>query len=197
MPCYTWSMHNTLALVSGLIAILAALPYIRDVLRGKTRPNVVTWFTWSLLNIITAVAALSGGAVQTAIFAAATGLCTSAVTILGLRNGIKKYTLFDVICQCLAILSIVAWLLTREPASALLFTIAASFIGSLPTIRHAWKAPREETWQFFGIDALSAAVACLAVENRDFLSLAFPLYILLDDLLIAGIILSRRRMAKK
>lgn len=189
-------MHNALAVLSGIVAVLAALPYIRDVLKGRTRPNVVTWFTWSLLNIITAVAALSGGAVQTAIFAAATGLCTATVTVLGLRNGVKKYTPFDVICQLLAILSIVAWLVTKEPVSALVFTIAASFIGSLPTIRHAWKAPREETWQFFGIDALSAAIACLAVVNRDFLSLAFPIYILLDDLLIAGIILMRKKKVR-
>jgi hypothetical protein len=30
-------MHNALALLSGGVAIIAALPYIRDVLRHKTK----------------------------------------------------------------------------------------------------------------------------------------------------------------
>jgi hypothetical protein len=186
-------MHNLLALLSGVVAIFAAFPYIRDTLQHKTRPNVVTWFTWSLLNLITAIAALSGHAVQTAIFAFATGACTTVVTLLALRNGFGKYTAFDVICQLLAIGSIVAWKISDRPALAVVFTIAASFIASLPTIRHAWIAAHEETWQFFAIDASSAALACLSVQTISFLSLAFPLYILLDDALIAAIIVSRKR----
>lgn len=185
-------MHNAIALLSGLVAILAALPYIRDVLRHKTKPNTITWFTWSVLNIITAIAALSGHAYQTAIFAFATGLCTTTVTLLSLRNGFRKYTTFDIVCQVLAVISIVAWRLTDRPALAIVLTIIASFLASLPTIRHAWQKPQEETWQFFVIDGSSGLLAALSVQNISFLSLAFPLYIMLDDALIAATILSRR-----
>jgi hypothetical protein len=185
-------MHNSLAIIAGLVAIVAMLPYIRDIIRGKTRPNVVTWFTWSLLNLITAAAAFSGHAMQTAIFAGATGLCTLTITILGLKKGIKKYTKSDYICQALAICSILAWQLSNTPALAVVFTITASFIGSVPTIRHAWLEPHEETWQFFAIDGFAALLACLSVESANFLSIAFPLYIALDDSLITLILVSRR-----
>lgn len=186
-------MHNALALISGLVAIIAALPYIRDVLHHKTKPNTVTWFTWSLLNLITAIAALSGHAYQTAIFAFATGACTTTVTILSLRNGFRKYTAFDIVCQVLAVVSIIAWRLSSQPAIAVVFTIIASFLASLPTIRHAWKSPNEETWQFFAIDGTSGLLAALSVQTTSFLSLAFPLYIVFDDALIAITIISRRR----
>jgi hypothetical protein len=186
-------MHNLLAVLSGVIAVLAALPYIRDVLQNKTKPNTVTWFTWSLLNIITAIAALSGHAYETAIFAFATGACITTVTLLSLKNGLKKYTTFDIVCQTLAVASIVAWRLSDRPALAVVFTIIASFLASLPTIRHAWLAPKEETWQFFAIDGSSGLLASLSVQSISFLSIAFPLYIVLDDALIALIILSRRK----
>ena len=185
-------MHDLLAFTSGVVAILAAFPYIRDVLQNKTKPNTVTWFTWTLLNLITAAAALSGHAVQTAIFALATGLCTAAVTLLSLRNGFKKYTAFDVICQILALVSIVAWQVTDRPVLAVVFTIIASFLASLPTIRHAWRAAKEETWQFFVVDGRSGVIAGVSVQSISFLSLGFPLYICLDDALIAAIIISRR-----
>lgn len=185
-------MHNLLAVVSGIVAVLGGLPYIRDILRHKTKPNTVTWFTWSLLNIITAIAALSGHAYQTAIFAFATGGCTTLITLLSLKDGIKKYTIFDIVCQVLAIVGIIAWRLTDRPALAVVLTIVASSLASLPTIRHAWIAPKEETWQFFAIDGLSGLLASLSVQSFSFLAVAFPLYIVLDDALIGLIILSRR-----
>jgi hypothetical protein len=186
-------MHNFLAVLSGIVAIVAAFPYIRDVLRNKTKPNTVTWFTWSLLNIITAIAALSGHAYQTAIFAFATGLCTSTVTLLSLKNGFRKYSVFDVLCQILAGVSIIAWRSSNRPALAVVFTIIASFLASLPTLRHSWQKPKEETWQFFAIDGSSGLLAALSIQSISFLSLAFPLYIVLDDALIALTILHRRK----
>jgi len=186
-------MYNTLALISGTIAVAAVVPYIRDILRHKTRPNVVSWFTWSLLNVIVALAAFAGHAMQTALFAAVTGLCTAAVTALGFTYGIKKYTVFDAMCQVFALLSIALWLLTHDPLWAVVLTISASGIASLPTIRHAWLKAREETWQYYVLGGIAAVFACFAVQRADFLSLAFPVYLLIDEFLIAAIVLARTR----
>jgi hypothetical protein len=188
-------MHNLLAVWAGLVAVAAAIPYIRDTLQRKTRPNLVTWFTWTLLNIITAIAAFAAGAKQTAIFASALGICTGLVVIAGLRDGLKKYTVFDAICQVLAIVGIVLWRLTNAPDLALLFTISASFIGSLPTYRHAWKLPGEETWQFYALDGFSAVVAIASVSRFNFAGLGYPVYIVFSDYTIMGTILTRLRVS--
>ena len=184
-------MHDILAIAAAIIAVVAAVPYIRDTVKGKTRPNVVTWFTWTLLNIITAIAAFAGGATQTAIFASAVGFCTGLVVITGLRDGIKKYTAFDIACQLLAVVGIVLWRLTDSPELAIAFTITASFIGSLPTYRHAWQLPHEETWQFYALDGFSAVVAAASVAHADFVNLGYPIYIVLSDYSIMGVILTR------
>jgi hypothetical protein len=81
----------------------------------------------------------------------------------------------------------------NQPALAVTFTIVASFLASLPIIRHAWVSPREETWQFFAIDGTSGLLASLSIQTVGFLSLAFPLYVVLDDALIAIMIISQRR----
>ena len=184
-------MHNALAILAGIIAIVAAIPYIKDTLKGKTRPNVVTWFTWTLLNAITAIAAFAGGARQTAIFATALGICTGLIVIVGLRDGLKKYSVFDVTCQILAVVGIVLWRITNSPDLAITFTITASFIGSLPTYRHAWRLPREETWQFYALDGFSAIVAVTSVAHFNFIGLGYPVYIVLSDYSIMGVVLAR------
>ena len=189
-------MRNILAIVAGIIAIAAAIPYIRDTLQRKTRPNLVTWFTWTLLNGITAVAASAAGAKQTAIFATAVGVCTGLVVVAGLRDGLKKYTAFDVTCQVLAVAGIVLWRLTDSPDLAIVFTITASFVGSLPTYRHAWKLPHEETWQFYALDGFSAIVAIASVAHFTFADLGYPIYIAFSDYTIMGAILTRLKASK-
>jgi uncharacterized protein with PQ loop repeat len=73
-------VRDLLAIVAGIITVAATLPYIINTIKGKTRPNIVTWFTWTLLNTITAIAAYSGHAYQTTIFAGAGALCNPSST---------------------------------------------------------------------------------------------------------------------
>lgn len=186
-------MRNALAIIAGLIGVVSTLPYIRDTLRGKTHPNIVTWFSWSLISAISTVATLAGGATQTAIFTGAFTLCTSFVVIAGLRHGIKHYTPFDVICQILAIVGIIIWRITNDPAAAILINIIANLIATLPTYRHGWLAPREETWQAYAIGALAITVGIISIEKLNFVSLGYPLYIFLSDISLVWMILYRRR----
>ena len=186
------SMQNALIVIAGVLAVVAIAPYLQDTLRGKTRPNIITWFTWTLLNALSAAAAFAGHAYQTAVFAAAVTLVTASVVVFGLRDGIKKYGVFDYVCQALALVGIVLWQLSGEPAVAMTLSIIASFIGSLPTYRHAWRAPHEETWQAFGLDGAAAVVAALSVTQLSYLALAYPVYIALSDVSLVGVILWRR-----
>jgi hypothetical protein len=193
---YDGNMRNILAVIAGLISIIATLPYIRDTLKGKTHPNIVTWLTWGLLSGITAVAALSGGANQTAIFAGALALCNIGIVIAGLRYGVKRYTRFDIVCQILAIVGVVLWRVTNDPALAVLFNIISDLIGALPTYRHIWRKPREETLTTFIVATGSSVLVIISLARFDFISFAYPFYILASCLSFALLIVySRRKFA--
>lgn len=186
-------MRNLLAVIAGLIAIVATLPYIVDTTKGKTHPNIITWFTWGLLSGVTAVAAGASGAVQTAIFASLLAACDIAIVLAGLRSGIRRYTIFDVICQILAIIGIILWRITNEPALAILLNIISDLIGALPTYRHIWHDPHRETLSTFVLAMFSALVAIIAIENYKFTSAGYPIYIFFSATSFAVLILLHRR----
>jgi hypothetical protein len=190
-------MNNTLAFIAGIIIVASAIPYAIDTFKGKTRPNVVTWFTWTLLNAINATAAYADGAMQTAIFASAATIATGTIVTGGLiRNGIKKYTPFDVICQVLALIGIFLWLITSNPVLAIVFVLVADVIAVLPTVRHAWLKPFEETWQTFAISMVGSGITLVAIASYTFVALAIPLWIFISDTMLLTLILSRRRVQK-
>jgi energy-converting hydrogenase Eha subunit E len=145
-------MRNILLIIVGIIDVLANVPYIIDSLRGKTRPNMATWSTWSLINLIIVVAALAaGGAINTVVLGLTYFAGSFSILIIGIFRGTRKYTKFDVICQAIALMGVVLWQLQGNPNLALITVIIVGEIAALPTIRHAYRYPEEETWLTFAI----------------------------------------------
>jgi len=188
-------MRNAIALIAAIISFASILPYIRDVNKGNTHPNMVSWLTWCMLNMLNTVAALSVGATQTALLSGASALATGSVTLLALRHGVNKYSAFDIACQALALGGIVAWRLTGQPQVAVLIAVCIDLVAALPTWRHAWIAPFAETWQGFAIAAATAVVTLFTIASYNFVSLAFPCLVATNCTIIVTIVLSRRAMA--
>ena len=44
--------HLLLGIIGGLLALCAIIPYIRDILHGTTRPNIVSYAIWVFLILI-------------------------------------------------------------------------------------------------------------------------------------------------
>lgn len=186
-------MHNAAALTASIISLTSALPYIVDTVRGKTHPNVVSWFTWSLVNIISTTAAISTGAWHTAMLTGTIAATCSTIAILGFREGVKRYTSFDVACQVAALLGIVLWRLTKQPDLAVAIAVSINLVAALPTWRHAWIAPFAETWQGFAMGAIASILTLYSIDTYTFISLAAPIGNLFNCAVVVSVILSRRR----
>ncbi len=42
-------MKEVFLILGAVLAVFCTLPYIIDIVKGKTRPNIVTWIVWTLL----------------------------------------------------------------------------------------------------------------------------------------------------
>src|SRR3989344_2835933 len=54
-------MFQYAVFVGAAVQFLGGVAYIKDTLRGKTKPNRVTWFLWMLAPYIGTAAAIGGG----------------------------------------------------------------------------------------------------------------------------------------
>jgi hypothetical protein len=45
-----------LGVSAGLVGIFDTVPYLRDVMRGSTRPHRGTWLIWSALAVVVCLA---------------------------------------------------------------------------------------------------------------------------------------------
>jgi hypothetical protein len=187
-------MKNALAIIGGLIAAFSTVPYLIDIVRRKSKPNIVTWTTWTLLTAIATAAAFASHEPRTAILTLGSTICTGAVVILGIKYGIAKMSLFDGLCQAGAIAGLILWLLFNSPTITIAFSLSIDFIVMLPTLRHAWNKPQEETWQTFFIGVVSSIFTLASLSRFTFASLAFPIYLMLANSLIVATIINRRKV---
>lgn len=191
-------MHEILAILAGSLPVIGIVPYIYATLKGGVRPNIVTWFTWSIINAINMAAAFSDGAVQTGLYTMLLLVATLGVVVAGLRHGIKKYTRFDIICQIVALLGIPVWLMTSDPVWAVVIIMSVDLAGGLPTLVHAWQKPHEELWQTFALSAIGGALMVAILTRYDFIALAMPLYVfVMDSAIIFSILYRRKALATK
>lgn len=134
-------MQTVVLVLATVITIGSVFPYVRDILKGTTKPNIVSWVTWTLLTGIATAAEIAGHQYVTAIFTSSAVLETAIIVLLGLKYGYVKYTSFDVVCQIGAIIGIILWQIFNSPSLGVIASVAIDFVAAMPTIRHSWMKP--------------------------------------------------------
>lgn len=186
-------MHDILAWTGAILAVVSVGPYLYDIIKGRTKPNIVSWFTWTLLTGIVTAAAMASGEPRTALLSLASTICTLSVVILGLKFGIAKFSRFDAICQLSAAVGLILWFIFNSPAIAIIAAVSIDFVVMLPTLRHSWLKPNEETWQTFLIGTVAALFTIFSLSSYTVESLLFPLYIFVANGAITAVIIYSRK----
>jgi hypothetical protein len=189
-------MKTALIVISSILAIVNILPYIRDVYRKKNKPRIVSWLTWSLLTGIASAASFSDRQYASGILLLLSSLETLSVVILGWRFGVREFDFFDAACQAAAVVGLVLWLIFNSPSIAIIATISIDIAASLPTLRHAWRKPFEETAITFFLGSLAALFTFMAAKNFKITAVAFPIYLVLMNFLISAVIYTRQHNLK-
>ena len=185
-------MRNAFALIAAVLAAASSIPYIVGILRGRTKPDIVTWMTWSILTGIASAAAFAAHEPRTAFLTIGATCSTATIVILGFKYGTAKFTPLDIFCQLGAVAGLICWLVFNSPLIGIVVPVCVDFIGALPTLRHSWDNPGEEVWQTFLLGMLAPVFTIASITQYNVASLLYPLYLLLADGLIMLVIVSRR-----
>lgn len=190
-------IRNILTILGPLIAAVGFIPYLKDAATGKVKPRIASWASWTLITGIATIAAIVAHAYVSATLTGILTIVEGAVLVAGLRQGDWEYGWLDAICQALSLTGIVAWLFTKDPVWALVFNILADFSAVIPTLHHSWVKPHEELWQPYALSGFGSFISFLGIKGYFFADVAFPIYLCLGSLLIAGTIYGRQRVVKK
>lgn len=185
-------MKEVLSIIAGVLAIVAIIPYVKDIVRGTTKPNVVSWFTWTVLLIIATSAAFAAHEPRSAYLTLGDLIGTGTIVLLGLKYGVAKFTKLDVFCQLGAVVGLILWFVFNSPVTAILAAIIIDFIAAIPTLHHSWLHPEEETPSTFFVLVFASFLTLISLERFNIASLSFAIYLLAINAAIALTIVYRK-----
>jgi hypothetical protein len=114
---------------------------------------------------------------------------TALVVVLGLKHGDRKFEKLDIYCLAGAMLGLVLWLVFNSPSIAVIAVVTIDLLGAIPTIKHSWDKPHEETWVAYALSGLGGGITLLLADRWQATAVVYPLYILLINFVLVAIIL--------
>ena len=185
--------ERTFSAIAIALTFLAFLPFIRAILKGKSRPHVFSWFIWAAVTFTVATAQFAGGAGVGSWPLGFSGLLTGGVALLALsKSADTSIYRSDWLFLGLAFTALPLWWLTSDPLAAVLILTTVDLLGFGPSIRKAWTLPHEENALFFTIGAIRNGFVILALERYSWTTALFPAAVGVACLAFVVFVLMRR-----
>ncbi len=176
--------------VGVVISFLSGLTYLKDTLRGRVKPNKVTWLLWTIIPFIAVAAQIKEGVGLPVLMTFMIGFNPLLIFIASFFNKKAAWKIgkFDIACGGLSILGVLLWIITKDANLAILLSIIADGLAALPTIRKSFYYPETESAKVFLGGIISGGITILALKNYDLAHLGFPLYTFVINTILVSLI---------
>jgi hypothetical protein len=190
-------INQNFVFLGAALQIIGGFSYLIATLQGKAKPNRVSWFMWALAPLITFAAELKSGIGIIALSTFFAGFNPLLIFIASFVNKKSSWKLqpFDFVCGFFSIVGLVLWIVTKQPNLAIIFSIIADGMASLPTIIKSYTHPESEDIKVYVFAGISAFITLLTAKAFTWAYIGFPLYLLLDCAIIA--VLVKFKIGKK
>lgn len=189
-------MFTALGILSGILLIIADLPYAWHTYTGKIKPHRTSWSVIFGLSIINFSNQWASGATNSLWLYGAGVLMIGLIASLSLKHGTGGTSTFDIICMLLAVAGILLWLALKSPLASILSNIVASTVALLPTFRKAYLHPDSERHSTWIIASFSCMLAAISVGSWNVQLLLMPLQGSIIQLVLFSVLTYRTRVLK-
>jgi len=189
-------INENFVFVGVALQAIGGAGYFLDTLKGRVKPNKVSWFLWMLAPLIAFSAMISQGVGVLALTTFISGFVPLLVFIASFFNKNSSWVLskFDFVCGSLSLLGLALWLITKVGNIAIFFSIFADGLASIPTIVKSYKEPETESDLVYLMAVINSGIALLTINIWKFENYGFPLYLFILDILL--VVLIRFKLGK-
>ena len=190
-------LPDNYAIYGAVIGSLGGFYYLYETLVGKAQPNRITWLLWGIFPMVIFAAQRAQGVEGISWASFVAGLTPMLIVAASFFNkqAFWKSEPRDYCLMAAAIIGIILWAITANPNLALLFSLLADMLASLPTLIKSYRHPHSESWVAYAISAFGFGMCLLAVRTCNFENAAFAAYLFLLNGALA-VLASRSRKDK-
>lgn len=180
--------------IGVLINIIGIIWYIKNIIYGNIKPNLVSFFIWTMAPFVGIFLQIKAGAGISFIGTFMAGVGPLIIIIISLlkRNTFWKINTFDIICGLFSILALIIYIITNKLGISILFAILSDGLAAVPTIYKSWKFPETESGIIYIGGIINNIIVLLIIKNWIFSIYAFSVYLILINIIIVFTIYHKR-----
>jgi len=186
-------VKTALGIIATVMAFVSYIPYIRNMLSGKTKPHAFSWLVWGTLTAIAFVGQVSEGAGPSAWVTGFTACVSFFIFVTALWTGEKDIAKSDWLSLVGAGIAMLLWWATSDPLIAVILITLIDALGFFPTFRKSYHKPYEETAITFAISGLKFVIAIIALENLTPTTWLYPASLVFMNGIFVIMLLIRRK----
>lgn len=190
-------INQNFVILGALINLLGGISYIRDTVKGKIKPNKISWGLWALAPLIAFAAEVVQGVGIQALMTFMVGFVPLLVFLASFVNKKSHWKLgkFDIFCAIFSLIGLVLWFTTKIGNIAIIFSIFSDLMAGIPTLTKSFSHPETENYWEFASSFISSILTILTFKVFNFQTYAFPFYIFFFDLI--AVILIKFKLGQK
>lgn len=179
-------LNENFVIIGTAISAIGGIKYLLETIKGKVKPNKITFFLWALAPLVAFAAEVKQGVGIQSLMTFWMGFGPLLIFIASFFNKKAAWKLnsFDLICGAFSIIGLLFWYITRVGNIAIIFAILADGLAALPTIVKAYKFPQTESGWLYLAGVISALLTLLTIKTWSFAYYGFPTYIVIVSSII-------------
>lgn len=190
-------IKQLLAGIAAVLALLAYIPYLRDLLKKKIQPHPYTWLLWSIVTGITLAGQLVSGAGVGALPTAVSEVMTVCIFVFALQFGFRNIAKVDNYYLVVALLGLIPWAITRNPTISVIIAVGIDLVAFAPTIHKTWHKPDSESATLYAANAVKHIFGLMALQSYNIATVLHPAAMILANTPMTLMILLKKPAKKR
>lgn len=188
-----------LGLLAGVIGIVGYIPYIKDILKGTTKPHRASWVIWLLEYAALFAAQVGAGAKESLWLIGLQLIGVLVICSLSFRYGAGNFDTQSKIIMVCVCATLILWYVSRSTDLTILLLIAVEAVGVALTARKVYQQPGSETLVMWVLICVAGVLGIGAVGlNAAAILYAYPIaLVLMGASVIAASWLGANRASSK
>jgi hypothetical protein len=185
--------RDALGLFSVALAVLAAVIYIAQTLRGEVRPHPLSWLLFGILSLTGYLVQRDEGARQGSwTLLAMTVICFLFVAV-SVARGERSFSRQEWAFAVAGGAVFIVYLFTGQPNVAAALTTLVDALGYGPTFVRGWSQPKKDSVASFTLNGLKFVPSLMAMDPISFATSFYPATLMVLNGAVAVMLIMRRR----
>jgi hypothetical protein len=185
--------RDALGILSVVLAVLAAVIYILQTLRGEIRPHPLSWFLFGILSLTGYWVQRDEGARQGSwTLLAMTIICFLFVAV-SVARGERSFSRTEWAFLAAGGAVFILYLFTGQANVAAALTTVIDALGYGPTFIRGWSFPRKDSVTSFALNGAKFVPSLMAMDPISFATSFYPATLMALNAAVSIMLILRRR----